>query len=136
MCTGKGHYAGRVMTQPGGSGAGRTGRGPRGAAGGAGGRPAPRRSGWSNNPANYHRFSFHAIKDFMSEANESVTYRIQEGGSYEWIVDGATKLLERYRIVRIDAGLELGYECECGRSDQRGSMPTYSCVYQRGKSST
>ena len=72
VCTGKGHYAGRVMTQPGGSGAGRTGRGPRGAAGGAGGRPAPRRSGWSNNPANYHRFSFHAIKDFMSEENESV----------------------------------------------------------------
>ena len=54
----------------------------------------------------------------MSEA----TYRIQEGGRYEWIVDEATKLLERYRIVRIDAGLELDYECECGRSDQRGSM--------------
>ena len=60
--------------------------------------------------------------DFMSAANESVTYRIQEGGSYEWIVDEATKLLGRYRIVRIDAGLELDYECECGRSDQRGSM--------------
>ena len=60
----------------------------------------------------------------MSEANESVNYRIQERGRNEWIVrrvDEANKLLELYRIVRIDAGLELK-ECKCGRSDQRGSM--------------
>ena len=61
----------------------------------------------------------------MSEANESVNYRIEKRGRNEWIVrrvDEDKKLLEHYRIVRIDASLELGYECECGSSDQRGSM--------------
>ena len=55
----------------------------------------------------------------MSEANESVKCRIQERGRNEWIV---RRVDEANKHLRMDASLDLGYECECGRSDQRGSM--------------
>ena len=37
--------------------------------------------------------------------------------------------MERKRIVRIDASLELGYECECGISDQCGSIDLHILVH-------
>ena len=85
----------------------------------------------------------------MSKTNKCVNHRIQEHGFNEWIVrrvDEANKFMERYIIVRIDANntnpstssvneilvysLELGYECECSRSDQRGSMSQHilACI--------
>jgi hypothetical protein len=72
-----------------------------------------------------HRFSMYAIRDFMTEANDSVNYTCEERGSNEWIVrrkDDKGGIFEAFRIVRRDETLELGYECECGRAEQRDIM--------------
>ena len=56
------------------------------------------------------------------EANDNVNYTSQERDRNEWIArrkDDKDGLFEAFRIVRRDEMLELGYECECGRSEQR-----------------
>lgn len=84
---------------------------------------------WAISETSYvHRFSMHAMKDFMREANDSVHYKVVERARNEWIVRrnvgmlGNEKQLEAFRIVRSDPSLELGYECDCGRTEQRDTM--------------
>jgi hypothetical protein len=78
------------------------------------------RAGSSAITAMVNGFTMYAIRDFMSEANDSVNYASQECAHNEWIIlrkDEKGGHFEAFCIIRLDQTLKLGFECECGRAE-------------------